>query len=75
MSPEQLVAKVFGLHLSQVTGDTSNQNTSEWDSLGHVTLMMELEGHYGVSFSTEEALALTSVASLKRTLAERGITW
>ncbi len=75
MSPERLVAKVFGLHLSQVTDATSNQNTSEWDSLGHVTLIMELEGHYGVSFSTDEALALTSVESLKRTLAERGITW
>jgi hypothetical protein len=36
---------------------------------------MELEGHYGVSFSTEEALAVTSVGVLKRTLAERGVVW
>ena len=75
MSPEHLVAKVFGLHPSNVTDATSNQNTPEWDSLGHVTLIMELEGHYGVSFSTEEVLFLTSVEVLKRALAERGITW
>jgi len=75
MSPEHLVAKVFGLHPSRVTDATSNQDTPEWDSLGHVTLIMELEGHYGVSFSTEEALFLTSVGVLKRTLTERGITW
>jgi len=75
MSPEQLIAQVFGLHPSEVTDATSNQNTAEWDSLGHVTLIMELESRYGVSFSTEEALALTSVGTLKRTLAERGIVW
>jgi len=75
MSPEHLVATVFGLHPSRVTDATSNQNTPEWDSLGHVTLIMELERHYGVSFSTEEALLLTNVDALKRTLAERGITW
>ena len=75
MSPEHLVAKVFGLHPSQVTDATSNQDTPEWDSLGHVTLIMELEGHYGVSFSTEEALGLISVGVLKSTLTERGITW
>ena len=75
MSPEQLVAQVFGLHPSQVTDATSNENTAEWDSLGHVTLIMELESRYGVSFSTEEALTLTSVGALKRTLAEWGIVW
>jgi len=75
MSPEHLVAKVFGLHPGHVTDTTSNQNTPEWDSLGHVTLIMEFERHYGVSFSTEEVLLLTSVEVLKRALAERGITW
>ena len=75
MSPEHLVAKVFGLPPNQVTDATSNENTPEWDSLGHVTLIMELEGHYGVSFSTEEVLFLTSVEALKLALAERGISW
>jgi len=75
MSPEQLVAHVFGLHMSQVTDATSNQNIAEWDSLGHVNLIMQVESHYGVSFSTEETLTLTSVGALKRTLVELGIVW
>ena len=75
MSPDQLVAQIFGLRLSQVTDTTSNQNIAEWDSLGHVTLIMEVESHYGVSFSAEEALTLTSVGALKRTLVELGIAW
>jgi acyl carrier protein len=75
MSPEQLVAQVFGLHVSQVTDATSNQNIPEWDSLGHVNLIMQVESHYGVSLSTEEALALTNVETLKRTLSELGVVW
>jgi len=75
MSPEQLVAQVFGLHMSRVTDATSNQNIAEWDSLGHVNLIMQVESHYGVSFSTEETLTLTSVGALKRTLVELGIVW
>ena len=75
MSPEQLVAQVFGLRVSQVTDATSNQNVPEWDSLGHVNLIMQVESHYGMSFSTEEALTLTSVGALKHTLVELGIVW
>lgn len=72
---EALVAKAFGLPPSQVSEAASNQDTPEWDPLGRVTLLMELEAHYGVSFSTEEALALTSVGVLKRALAGRGVVW
>ena len=75
MSPEQLVAQIFGLRTSQITDATCNENTAEWDSLGHVTLIMELEQRYGVSFSTEEALVMTSVRALKRALSERGVVW
>jgi len=75
MSPEQLVAQVFGLHVSQVTDATSNQNIAEWDSLGHVNLIMQVESHYGVSLSIEDALTLTNVGVLKRTLVELGVVW
>ena len=75
MSPDQLVAQIFGLRISQVTDTTSNQNIAEWDSLGHVNLIMQVESHYGVSFSIEDALTLTNVGVLKRTLVELGVVW
>lgn len=75
MTPEEIVCKTFGVHRSQVSDATSNTTLPQWDSLGHVTLIMELEGAYGVSLSTEETLAMTSVGAIKRLLAERGARW
>ena len=75
MTPESLVANVFGIRLDAVSDETSNRTLSEWDSLGHITLILELEQAYGVSLSPEEALTLTSVGAIKRTLEGRGIRW
>lgn len=75
MTPEEVLAKVFGVDRHTVNDATSNATLPEWDSLGHVTLIMELEGTYGVSFSPEEALAMTDLAAIKRVLAAHGATW
>ena len=75
MAPEEIAASVFGLSPSRITGTTSNQTLPEWDSLGHMNLIIELESRYGVSFSPEEALAMTSMEAIKRALASHGIRW
>ncbi len=74
-SPEELVARAFGVAPHQITGQTSNQNLPEWDSLGHITLIVELESTYGVSLSPDETLQITSVAAIKTLLAARGVAW
>jgi len=71
--PEDLVARTFGVPPSVVTDTTSNQSLAEWDSLGHITLLMELESTYGVTLSPEESMQVTSVAAIKKLLADRGM--
>lgn len=73
--PEQIVARTFGISPDQVTDQTSNQTLAEWDSLGHITLVVELESAYGLSLSAEETLKATSVAEIKSLLGARGVTW
>ena len=75
MAPESIVAKVLGISRRAVEDDTSNTTVAEWDSLNHVTLILELESAYGVSFGAEEALAMTSVAEIKRVLQAHGVEW
>ncbi len=75
MRPEELIAKVFGVDPHAVDDATSNTNLPEWDSLGHVTLIMEIESTYGVSLSAEDALAMTDLGSIKRILELRGARW
>jgi citrate synthase len=75
MTPEDVVSKVFGVDRRTVTDATSNKTLPEWDSLGHMTLVVELETTYGVSLSAEDTLGLTDVAAIKQVLAGRGARW
>jgi acyl carrier protein len=75
VAPEAVVAEVFGVSRDQLDDETSNQTLPEWDSLGHITLVLGLETRFGIALSAEEALGLTSIGAIKRALVERGITW
>ncbi len=75
MSPEAVVANSFGKSVTAITDATSPETLPEWDSLGHVTLVIELESVYGVSFGTEETMSLTSVAAIKSALQAHGVSW
>ena len=75
MVPEAVVARVLGMSRSAVTDATSNANVAAWDSLNHVSLILELETTYGVSFSAEETLSMTDVAAIKRVLRSHGASW
>lgn len=75
MTPEDVVSKVFGVERRAVTDATSNATLAEWDSLAHMTLVVELEATYGLSLSAEDALQLTSVADIKRVLQRHGARW
>jgi acyl carrier protein len=75
MAPEAIVARVFGLPRRAVSDATSNTTEGAWDSLNHVTLILELEAAYGVSFSAEDALTMTDVGAIKRVLRSYGVDW
>lgn len=72
MTVEDVIARTFGVSRRAITDATSNENTEAWDSMGHMTLVAELEAAFGVSFSAEEVLTMTTVAAIKRALAHRG---
>jgi acyl carrier protein len=75
MIPEAVLTRVFGCDPNDVNDTTSPDTLAEWDSLGHITLLIELESTYGVSFSPEETLAMNSVAAVKRALQAHDVQW
>lgn len=75
MTPEEVVSKVFGVDRRTISDATSNTTLAEWDSLAHMTLVVELESAYSLSLSAEDALQLTSVAEIKRVLQRHGARW
>jgi acyl carrier protein len=51
----------------------SPETLPEWDSLGHVKLIVGCEEEFGVKFTIEETVESTSVPKLKSVLAAKGV--
>lgn len=57
---------------TDVTG-LKYRDIMQWDSIGHMTLIAEIENEYGVMFSTDQVLALSSYDKAVELLHEQGI--
>jgi acyl carrier protein len=64
----QTVSRTFRLDPAAVSAETNTENTPSWDSVAHLTLILEIESTFGVRFSTEEIPSLTSVGLLHAAL-------
>jgi acyl carrier protein len=54
-----------------LTDQLSSETLKDWDSFAQVRLIIELQEEFGVQFTTEEAIAATSVASIRALLASK----
>ncbi len=71
MNPEaeaklrSIVHSVLQLPEDQDLSRASQLSVESWDSLAHVSLMLALEGEFGVPIDIEDQLQLTSYASIR----------
>ena len=52
--------KVFGIDPSEFRPDLAPEDVLRWDSLGHMTLVMDLEDTFDVHFEVDEITEMTS---------------
>jgi acyl carrier protein len=62
---------VFNQHHIVITPETTSSDVPGWDSLSHVTLMLEIESVFGVTITPFEAAELPNVGALYELLEER----
>lgn len=69
-------AFVAGLELDSSSGIESLEyrGIPEWDSIGHMTLVAEIENSFDVMLSTDQVIALSSFAEAKRILGDLGVS-
>jgi len=53
--------------------ETQQLDVETWDSLAHVSLMLAIEGEFGVSIDVADQIQLTSYAAIRRYLEERAL--
>ena len=59
----QVVAETLNVSPSAITQESTADNTTGWDSLAHVNLMIALEQTFDITLDVEDFAKLTSIQS------------
>jgi acyl carrier protein len=59
-----LIANLFKCDVAQLTDQVGPGELPGWDSLGHVTLMAEIQKQFGKHVPVEDAIEVESIADL-----------
>jgi len=62
---ESLVTATLNVPADQVTEDSDMASTPNWDSLGHINLVLAIEEAYGVVVDEDAVVEITSVRAIR----------
>ncbi len=65
---KNIIAKIFRVEVSAITEKSSVDNIENWDSLGHMNLILALEREFGVQFEAEQVMELLNYKIILGTL-------
>lgn len=68
-----LFEKVFNIDASEFSLEIAPEDVLRWDSLGHMTLVMELEDTFGVHFEVDEITEMSSGGKIIDLLRAKGV--
>ena len=57
---KQIFVKVFSIKDTKKIENLKYQDVEEWDSIGHMTLMSELENAFNISIETDDIVDFSS---------------
>jgi acyl carrier protein len=66
-----VIAESLDLDEDQLPDEPSQDTVARWSSLGHLVLVLNLEERFGVSFSMEEMVTMTSARRILEVLGRR----
>ncbi|WP_088187747.1 acyl carrier protein [Desulfosporosinus sp. FKA] len=71
---KNIVAKVLGISVSEITNDLTRNQAEGWDSFGHMMLISEVETQLNIKFTMKEVEELQTFQQLQDlVLAKRGV--
>ncbi len=62
---DQLIAETLKIAPAEVADDLAYGGLPAWDSLAHVSLMLQLEAEYDIEIDEDMMVELTSVAAIR----------
>ena len=68
-----LIAEALRLPPESLTDALAFGEVRQWDSVGHINIMLALEKEFGIAIPDDDVGELTDVGAIRRYLAERGL--
>lgn len=68
-----LFAEVLEVDAGKLNDNTSPDNTSQWDSLAAMGLVVAIEEKFGVQLTTKEIMKMTTIGLARETLRSKGV--
>jgi acyl carrier protein len=65
---KKIMVSVFLVDENEISDDISQSNFEKWESLQHLTLIVDIESEFGVSFEPEEIVEMTSLELIEKYL-------
>lgn len=62
------------LEIDTISEQDSSETVPTWDSVRHLSLVMALEEHYGLTFDADEIPSLVSVRNIAEAIQRRAAT-
>lgn len=59
-----VIAEALGIDRELVTDDLAYGDLPEWDSMGHMNVMMALEERYGIEITTDTIAELVNMPAI-----------
>ena len=64
----EIFAEALGIDLTQVTEDLTYNTIPEWDSIGHMALIAEIDDQFDTMLDTDDVLEMSTFAKAKEIL-------
>ena len=59
---QEIFRDMFADDAIVLQGTTTSSDIEDWDSLAHIQLISEIENHFGIQFTLQEAVAASNVS-------------
>ena len=68
-----IFSEVLRIPIDTLNDGSSPDNTSRWDSLAAVNLVLAIEEEFGIKLNTREMSSMRSIAAVKDILRAKGV--
>jgi acyl carrier protein len=69
----QVFNGTFGLDMAKFSLATVPEDVSNWDSIGHMNLVSNLEREFGLQFEVDEIMDMASAAKIAEIMRAKGV--